>query len=399
MSTLPRKRATNAGFSLVELMVSMVIALVLTLVISRVMIDHEGSKRSTTTLNDANQNGALAAYELDRFIRSAGSGFMQSWLPTAGSSLGCRINAKRGSDVLLPRPSAFPEPFGGVPGDVRLAPVIIHQGTNSDALTVLAGTAGFAEVSRAILGVSASTSPPTLRLANTLGWQQDDLVLVSAGSGECMLQQVGAVAPGTTDLLPLAGSYFSTSGTKVNLDYYGAETTAPPFAIALGNISTDKTRNNPPEFKLFGVDPTQHTLVSYDVLTQAIAEAPVPLADGVVAIRALYGIDNNLDGVQDAGNAGWQPPTGTFASTALLEGSSTAQESLRRIVSVRIGLIMRTSQVERKQIYDKGTKLDLFKDVGQTTSYELTGDELYIRHRTIEVTIPLRNVLLLPAVL
>ncbi|KQW02591.1 PilW family protein [Rhizobacter sp. Root1221] len=386
MNTLQRMRVKEAGFSLVELMVSMVIALVLTLVISKVMLDHEVSKRSTTTLNDANQNGALAAYELDRAIRSAGSGFMQSWSSAGGNSLGCLINSSRDGAIILPRPSAFPEPFTGVNPNVRLAPVVVQQGTDSDVLIAMSGNAGFAEVGRAVLAVS--TAPANVRLVNTLGWQQDDLVLLVEDGLDCMLQQVGAVAAGATDLLPLSGSFFSATGTSANLGSFG---TATPYAIALGNISTQKTRNNPPEFKLYGVDPTRYALVTYDLLTQGANEAPLPLADGVVAMRAVYGIDIDGDGDQDA----WQAPTGAFASAALLNGSAASQSLLRQIVSVRVGLIMRTSLLEKEAVNPAGTEVELFKDIDMSVKRELTGDELYARHRTVEITIPLRNVLLL----
>jgi type IV pilus assembly protein PilW len=379
MSTSLRGRATNAGFSLIELMVSMVIALVLTLVISQVMIDHEGTKRSTTTLNDANQNGALAAYELDRAIRSAGSGFTQGGLSMVSNPLGCRINVSLNNSPILPRPKPFPAPFADVSATARLAPVLIDQGADSDVLTVMSGTAGFAEVGRAVSAVTAST----IELANTLGWQQDDMLLLSGSGDDCLMAQVGAVSPGASTQLPLAGPYFAATSGSANLTAY-----ASSFAIAMGNISTEITRNNPPELKLFGVDPVRHTLVTYDMLTQALDATPIPLADGVIAFRALYGIDTNLDGVQDS----WQEPTGLYASTALRQAGSQAR--LQQIVSIRIGLIVRTSLLERKQLHANGTKIDLFKDIEKTVSHELTGDDLYARHRTVEVTIPLRNVLL-----
>ena len=71
------------GFSLIELMVSMAIALVVTLAVFGVLVASEDRKRTSTALNDANQTGAYAAHLIDRSIRSAGSGQRVSTPPLA----------------------------------------------------------------------------------------------------------------------------------------------------------------------------------------------------------------------------------------------------------------------------------------------------------------------------
>jgi type IV pilus assembly protein PilW len=70
---------------------------------------------------------------------------------------------------------------------------------------------------------------------------------------------------------------------------------------------------------------------------------------------------------------------------------------------VRIGLILRTSLPERDVVSTKA--LTLFSDLGSTLTYtrtlktdteDATRRERHYRYRTVELTIPLRNPLMLP---
>lgn len=68
----------NAGFSLVEVMVGMVIALLGIIIIFQVFSVSEGIKRTTTSGGDALQNGASALFTLERSLKEAGYGIFSS---------------------------------------------------------------------------------------------------------------------------------------------------------------------------------------------------------------------------------------------------------------------------------------------------------------------------------
>lgn len=68
----------NAGFSLVEVMVGMVIALLGIIIIFQVFAVSEGIKRTTTSGGDALQNGASALFSLERLLKEAGYGIFSS---------------------------------------------------------------------------------------------------------------------------------------------------------------------------------------------------------------------------------------------------------------------------------------------------------------------------------
>ncbi len=62
----------QAGFSLVEILVGLVIGLLATLVILQVFSVFEGQKRTTTGVADAQTNGSIALYTLARDLQRAG---------------------------------------------------------------------------------------------------------------------------------------------------------------------------------------------------------------------------------------------------------------------------------------------------------------------------------------
>jgi type IV pilus assembly protein PilW len=400
MKPLARASSNNAGFSLIELLVSMVIGLVVTLAITSVLIRTEGSKRSTTSVNDINQTGAFSTYVLDRAIRSAGSGFSQSW-PT---SFGCQVDVRQGTTQILPIPAAISasSAFAGVTTTTlatRLAPVIIGKGladagvqVRGDVLMVMAGTAGAAETGTPSAPNAGTAS---IALSNTLNYRSTggDMVLLADPSNPaaCMVEQVSST---TASSLSLGGTYYTGtsvgSATGMSLGTLGATT----VIMQLG-----KDVDNPPQFQLFGVGDNS-TLVSMDLLKPIAGVPDVSLADGVVEMRALYGIANGptyttLDSWVDPATVGW-------TADVLTNGSATSRVKLRQIVAIRLGLILRTSLQERPQDWQlpTGTTLTLFSDLGttlqQTRALSSTNGDLNYRYRTVEVTIPLRNVLMAP---
>ena len=390
------RRAAEAGFSLIELLVSMVIALVVTLAITTVMIRTGSDRRSVSSVNDVSQTSTYVSYVMDRALRNAGSGFSQTW----ADAYGCRINAAKANVAILPRPAAFSasSAFANVSQTVRLAPVIIgkdlaNTGTGSgsqrrgDVITVIGGTGGFSELGQDVKSSSITTTG--LGLQNTVAYRTGDLVLLADPglAAGCMLQQVSAT---TTDTLTFGGDYTKSTGTNINLTDYAAS--AGTVAIQLGR--NDATTPNLPTMQLYGVG-ANSTLFSHDLLRPTGTDLDVPIADGVVEMRAVYGVDitSPPDGVLDS----WIDPVGSgYTAADLTDGTAAAQTKLRRIVAVRLGLILRTALSEKDALVPSGTTVTLFSDLGLTQTRTLTDDERRFRFRTVEVTIPLRNVQFAP---
>lgn len=372
-----------AGFSIVELLVAVAVGLILTLAVTGVLLRNEGRSRDTLAVNDVNQSGAFVAYLLDSAVRSAGSGFANRWAETYG----CRLNASRGGSTLLPRTSAWPAPFAGFPQAVRVAPLIIGKGQSaggSDVIAVMRGNAGIGEAPLEVLALG-----PPLGLRNTIGLAANDLLLLADGETDCLLMQAGAIT--LPDLVALTGTgdYHTTTGTNRSLTDFGTPTPST-VAVNLGNAgASGGTPTTAPQFTMYAVG-ANRTLFARDMLDIDGGEVQA-LADGVVEMRALYGLDTDNNGTLDQ----WgDPGVAPFDTDSLLSGTAAAVQNLNSIIAVRIGLVLRTAQREREVVAPETLTLFSDLDAGLQQTRTLTTAERNYRHRITEVTVPLRNVLL-----
>ncbi len=106
------------------------------------------------------------------------------------------------------------------------------------------------------------------------------------------------------------------------------------YITPIGNAGANNV-----QFMLFGVD-NNRTLYSYDLLQNlklvggAGGDSAQAIADGIVQMNALYGIDTNGDGIQDAwagpGDPGWDINT-----------LMNSPAKMKQIVSVRVALVVR----------------------------------------------------------
>ena len=383
-------------------MVATTIFLGVSIVVFSTLGNYEGHKRATTSVNDIDQEGSYALYELGLWIRSSGSGFARNYL----QSYGCKLNVIKSSNTILPAPAAFPNPFSAVGQTLRLAPAIIYSGASqsgSDVIAVMSGSGGFEQVSQNLQSVPTSSA---LNPAQAHSVNPNDLLLVTdfASSGlmsDCLIEQVsGSYTAGSTPI-SLAGTYYtsgpSASGTK-QLSGYSVSGTYTGIGTYTGTVTT----SNVPTFLLIGVGPTpnssntlttpaqNNSLFIYDVLQTGGLTVSVPIADNVLEMHALYGVDTNGDGIIDT----WEAPTTTtgYDSGTLTNGSTTSAAILRSIKAIRVGLILRTDIAEKSNITE--SQPVLFQDLGSSLQYPPSTAAAYdthYRYRTLESTIPVRN--------
>lgn len=385
------------GFSLIELMVGLVIGLLMSLVVYNVLNVNEGRKRTTTSLNDINQAGSYAIYQLDKQIRSAGSGFTGGGDQIGASfTYGCRLDMARNGAQLTPA-APFPAPFNSVNSTVRVAPVIIFDGAagaGGDVIMTMAGNAGLGELPTAF---SAPATATTLNLLNQAGIRANDVLLLAdhtaTNNSPCLIQQVAPtfVAAPSASTVALAGNYnaATVNGTSA------ASFTATAQVVNLGQA---------PNLNMFAVaaNGNSFNLMKYDLMqpAQAGANAPNPsvYVDGVYQIHALYGIDTN----PTTSTLAWVAPTGVFAAANLLSGTAAANATLQRIRAIRVGVVMRTSLSEREAVSGgpahavSNASLVLFNDSLPVT---VNLNPTTFRYRAFEAVIPLRNTLALTGTL
>lgn len=386
-------RRPQRGTTLIELMIALAIGLVLSLALFSVMSIFEGRRRTVGSGADLDQAGSVAMFQIDRWVRSAGTGFAQG----SSYTYGCKLFASKAGTQILPATAALPAPFGsvnpGATGVFRLAPVLILSGqtapnvsvaglstATSDALVVMSTGNENAQLPL-LFDAPATISGVTVK--NALAFASGDLALLAdqqpaAGGGvaPCMVTQIGT-GGGATTTMPLSGTYYaSTVGTQ---NVTGYSTTGA--ILDLGNTTTLA-----PSFQVIGVGDND-TLYSYDLL-QLVATPLQTQADNVFEMHALYGVDTNGDGKIDS----WvKADSGNYSAASLGDGSQAAALRLKNIRAIRVGLILRTSLPEKDTV-KAATTLNLFTDLtGMTFSRSLAASEQFYRYRTIEQTIPVRN--------
>ena len=388
-----KNRQLQTGFSLIELLVAMVIGLIVSLAVYSVLTNFEGRKRTTTSVNSIDQAGTYALYQLDKKIRSAGSGFSAGIGNTkaAATTYGCQINAISGGTQLLPKTSAFPGAFSAISTTIRLVPAIIYDaaagasGVNGDVILTMAGNSGIAEVFTDLTGAASSTQ---LNLANNMNFKANDLVLVARKPAAstiqpCLVEQVasGFTAASGGVSVALGGTRYAATINSINLASYTTDT----LAVNLGQA---------PIFEMFAVG-DNNTLFSYDLLrtadttVTAATANPNTLVEGAYQMHAIYGVDTDNNAITP--NLTWVAPTGTYASANLLAGTVAANTLLSTIKAIKVGLVTRTALLEKNAV--SGTTVTLFGNT--TVPVTVTLDNPNYRYRVSESVMPIRNALML----
>ena len=369
-------RTRSRGFSLIELMVGIVVSIICTLAIMAAFAVYEGHKRTTSSGDDAQQNGSYSLYALERQIRSAGSGLVQG---SRYSVLGCAINAASGATALLPATS-LPAPFAtsGWPLTTLAFPVLIAGGgaTTPDVIGVISGNPA-QQVFK--VGVT-STTATTVVVGNSFGFLASDYVLGTMPNGSCTIGQLAA----TPNPIP-------TTTTTLTLNAATSPSTGLTNAVNLFDLGRS------PIFTLFGVDPATNSLVSFDLLQRATngGAGTIPIADGIVQLKTLYGIH---DGTGPSGEPAfvvdnWVQPVGTtWGIAALTANTAAAQAAIAQIKAIRVAVVAQSRLPERSTDYVGKTTLTLFPDLASTLQYSIT-TQTQFRYKVYDTTIPIHNAL------
>jgi len=395
--------------TMIELLVAMAIGVTVTLAVSTLLVSSENQKRITTSTNDADQTIVYTFSEIDKALRAAGSGFVQSNYQGSQGMLGCRLNMASHGVTYMPRPGAYPAPFatrflgGASPTALRMAPVLIGAGqsdnANSDVIVVMGGSGSAGGVPRAVYGAgSGVNSNIQVVLENTVGFNPYDVVLVSQnGVTDCLIEEVNVVTP-TTLTMNTTTTYY-TPGTTTTLNTLASSTAS--LITPLGNEATTSAPNNV-QFTMYGVG-TNNTLYSYDLMQYASLAAfslggdtTQPIADQVIQMNALYGV-NALYGNTSANPSqfsSWVSPSTAHYDIVSVMNSPTTQAS---IVAVRVAIVVRGEYYDKNAV--SPTSLTIFNGLvdgyGNQLAKTVTLPSQNYRYRVYEFTVPLRDMIIL----
>lgn len=374
--SLPCRRL--AGFSVVELMVAVMIGLIGSIVIFQVYGVFEGQKRTTTSAGDAQQNGLAALLYLERDARMAGYG-INGYAPL----LGCTVNAY---DANGARSFTFP-----------LAAVQIAKGASTsapDAITFVYGSSS-QRVYQSKL-TQANTSGQTFnKIDSSFGHLVGDLIILGQAGQPCTMRQVTAV-PATYDEVDHAAGarYNNSAGPPV---YSPWDNTAQTGGLIF-NLGSTLASSPQPVVATYSVANSQ---LSY--WNQIQAGAGSAIVEGIVQLKAQYGLDANGDGFiqssewQDGCTTASQLPVGAGSPPACV---APAASDWTKVLAVRIAVVARSVQPERPDPVSGNCTTTTTNPTwtGGTLDLNLSGvpDNMCYRYRVFETSVAVRNAIWKP---
>jgi len=403
------------GFSMVELMVAMMIALIAVIIMFQVFETSEGVRRTTASGGDAQQNGTIALYTLQRDLRSAGMGINET------AYAGCPL---KGYDSARTTP-AFP-PVGVT---MVLSPALITPGATAnvpDQLAVFYGSKGqIGNATQLTANMNAGDATSPLQVYSRFGFRPGDLVLLlEPGSGkDCIFVEITSLDAAITNQVNHDnGSYTLSAGASVDSRFnpVGGLTTAVGGGVYGGVNSANVTRvynlgnlhddiNFPgsqnvtlPVYNVYAIANKTLTVANQFVIATAGPGAGTPIvssvADNIVHMRVEYGVD---DGSNDP-----SVPYNTVhvANDGIVDKFTSAVPNWSQVIAIRIALVARSALPEKKIGAGPGCDATTAPptwsgDSGGARSFDLSLDpsgnpvtdwQCY-RYQVFETTVPLRN--------
>jgi type IV pilus assembly protein PilW len=376
-----RSKRAQAGFSIVELMVGTVVAMLAILVIFNAFAMFEGQKRSTSTTNDVQATGMLALQALERDMRMAGYGLT--------------VNNKVISNILACQTMTTYQTSGTV--SVPFMPISITAGASaqsSDSITALYSTSAFASTP-AMLSSAIATSSDDLAVNNTAGtgiFSNGDYFLIAQPLASPVKPCVRMRVTGTTNL-----------GASIKLLSASTDPANPPSATnILPTGGFDDSVSSPAVVINMGNMPRpQYTASGGNLTYQDLnaGTAAVALASGVVAFKAQYGISDVATANSQAVTQ-WVPATSNAAGT----WNAPTAAMIPKIKAVRVAIVVRSALLEKDNVTgtcnnNAGTNNGpcAWSDTSTNKAplIDLSGDANWqrYRYRVFETIIPLRNVI------
>jgi len=355
-------RARRArGVTLVELLVAMVISLIAITAIFQVFSVFEGQKRTTMGGGEAQTNGALALFTLERELRQAGYGVNNA------DYLGCNTLAY---DELTS--TAFTMTF---------TPVQITQGVGEapDTLTVFYGNGNFLPQAISLIQTQANDTSP-YRVSNRFGFQEGDLLVVAETGQNCSLRQASNLPNilGQQDIVIHGSGTYNDPLTGVNT----ATRYNKPAGLGVAYTFSGRMFNlgQRPSYNIYTV---QNNQLALQQMLAAPSTAVTTIYDGIVQLQAQYGRDTNDDGIIDVFDE--------FVPASAADWAT--------ILAVRIGVVARSGLYEKDEVGPATIKLWEDSAVAPTTTgpvWTLTSDERHYRYKVFQTVVPIRNMIWRP---
>jgi type IV pilus assembly protein PilW len=368
---LPRRLA---GMSLIELMVGMVIGLIGIVIITHLYLVNEEYKRSTTGSGQAQVNGAIALFSLERDVRMSGYGFAHS------GAFGCTCAGAGCSPVQYFYNNVYSFPpaaaAAGALQSLSLAPIVITQSLagTTDGLTVLYSS----NQQRMLPGTTQdnmANAGAAIRVDGTAGYTVGDMLIVAQGAS-CAMMQITAIDSGASQLQHTVNTRNPNAGGTLPVFTQGA---------LVFNMGT-------PVWRRYSI--SSNRLQLQDMFGLPAGTAAQDIVDDIVDLQAEYGLDDGVSGgtADDGQVDSWSVTTPTTVA------------GWRRVLAVRIGVLARSGNYERPATPGGACAATTATPTwsGSATAGGVSvftvpdGLPSCYKYRVFETAIPLRNMIWLP---
>ena len=417
------------GFSLIEILIGMAIAMLTILIMMQAMSVAEGYRRTATTGGDAQSNGAIAMYTMQRDMRLSGYGIVTTETDGAlarcanGTTLASHNGTTRTFNSGLPFAPFVINPTGVPAGD-----------PGSDIIAVIySGSLGMVGNGIPVARIAANAYNAT---GNRGGFRNGDLILIAGQAGEsCSMAEITS--------LPEDGNCGDNRGANlIDASWIVHDSATTYFNIHANSTCSQQTSpewNPPAELvtytlgKAYNLGPAAHTtppiiasglvaklyavrngrLTTCDMLANDCTAAAnactrltpatcndnvwVPLVDDIVALKALYGMDSGVsggtanDGIADSWLDSNQIDTVTFTHIP------STFASWEQLLAARIALVSRSTQFEKNAVTTAGIRWNDGNspviDLSLTSPAATPTDWQHYRYRSFETKVPFRNMI------
>jgi len=406
------KDARQAGFTLIEIMIALVIGLIGIVVMMQTFAVSEGFKRTATSGTDAQINGGVAMYMIQREMRMAG--YAMNELMVQGCSSVRVWNNPGGFAIDMPLVPFYINPPLVPAGDANTDVILIAYGNSSSAV------AG----SPVLTGQTNANSIP-------LAWNYDSFqtgdIFVSFQPGatpSCVLHETTAStnAGGNCGYVPtssLSGGYTASSveyGTTAYQQHLpsGCVNTTPTYnkasaitdssgtAVPMLTYPAGKVYNlGNAAIHVYAVRGGTLTMCDWIAADCRSAANYTPVVDDIVSLRAVYGMNLNPPASAAAGDGvtiSWVRndlstnvylPSRVLAVTMELTARSALKEKPDSSGNCQTTLTANKPDPTQTWIYDStaGANIDLSA---------ISTDWGCYRYKLFQTTVPLRNLIWRP---
>ena len=348
-----RFESAARGFSLIELMVGLAIGMIGVVIMMQIFSVSEGYKRTTTGGDDAQNNGAIALYGLQRDLRMAGQGsnaFTDNAASTSAYSLiACNLTLRAGVTINGLGPVMINPATSIVPaGDANTDTLLIFYGNGNDDPEGDHIESQPAANTYTLAGFAAGGGTPSIVTGDRV------VALPTPRASPCNLSMETVSALAGSNVTVPTGVAGMTGGALFDL-------------------------GQSPRFLAYRVVSRNLLMCDYLVnnCSSSAAANWVTVASNIVSLRAQYGRDTTagtMDGTVDA-----------FDQT-----TPTNVCGWVRMRAVRLALVARSAQLEKTAV--TGAAPAWAGSAGN--AIDLSGDTSWqnYRYKVFETVVPLRNV-------